>query len=149
MDPRILIFSIAMGANYLFEVKNNEIWAPAFFKHNDLFIDTVILSSFHSFQPKKAELWKCNYLRMYILSRFFCYIQYLKVLMIKAISTVFDKKKDRRHKKLLDHLFISSKLCKTKTKITYNIHNYLLIWLYSVNHDWKLSFVRYSDEYRQ
>ena len=91
--PRISIFSIAMGANYLFEVKNNEIWAPAFFKHNDLFIDTVILSSFHSFQPKKAELWKCNYLRMYILSRFFCYIQYLKVLMIKAISTVFDKKK--------------------------------------------------------
>ena len=31
-----------MGANYSFEVKNIEIWAPAFFKHNDLFIATVL-----------------------------------------------------------------------------------------------------------
>ena len=40
MASRILIFSIAMGANYSFEVKNFEIWAPAFFKHNS-FIATV------------------------------------------------------------------------------------------------------------
>ena len=34
--PRILIFfSIAIGADYSFEVKNIEIWAPVFFKHNN------------------------------------------------------------------------------------------------------------------
>ena len=32
--PRILIFSISMGADYSFELTNIEIWAPAFFKHN-------------------------------------------------------------------------------------------------------------------
>ena len=36
--PRILSFSIAMGADYSFEVKNIEIWVPAFFKHNNSFI---------------------------------------------------------------------------------------------------------------
>ena len=35
----ILIFSIAV--NHSFEVKNIEIWAPAFFKHNNLSIATV------------------------------------------------------------------------------------------------------------
>ena len=39
--PRILIFSIAMDADYSFEVKNIEIWAPAFFKHNNSFLATV------------------------------------------------------------------------------------------------------------
>ena len=39
--PRILIFSIAIGADYSFEVKNIEIWVPAFFKHNNSFIATV------------------------------------------------------------------------------------------------------------
>ena len=39
--PRILIFSIAMVADYSFDVKNIDIWAPAFFKHNNLFIATV------------------------------------------------------------------------------------------------------------
>ena len=32
---RILIFSIAVSANYSCEVKNIEIWAPTFFKHNN------------------------------------------------------------------------------------------------------------------
>ena len=41
MAPRILIFSIAIGADHSYEVKNNEIWAPAFFKHNNSFIATV------------------------------------------------------------------------------------------------------------
>jgi hypothetical protein len=41
MAPRILILSIAIGANYSYEVKNSEIWAPAFFKHNNSFIATV------------------------------------------------------------------------------------------------------------
>ena len=39
--PRILIFPIAIGADYSYEVKNSEIWAPAFFKHNNSFIATV------------------------------------------------------------------------------------------------------------
>ena len=39
--PRILIFSIAMGADYSYEAKNSEIWAPAFFKHNNSFKATV------------------------------------------------------------------------------------------------------------
>ena len=39
--PRILIFSIAMGADYSFEVKNIEIWEPAFLKHNNSSVATV------------------------------------------------------------------------------------------------------------
>ena len=41
MAPRILIFSIAMGANNSFEEKNIEIWGPTCFKTNNLFIATV------------------------------------------------------------------------------------------------------------
>jgi hypothetical protein len=37
--PRILIFAIA--SNHSFEVKNIEIWVPAFFKHNNSSIATV------------------------------------------------------------------------------------------------------------
>ena len=37
----ILIFSIAMGADYSFEMKNIEILAPIFFKHNNSCIATV------------------------------------------------------------------------------------------------------------
>ena len=44
MAPRILIFSIAIGADYFFEAKNIEIWVPAFFKHNNSFIATVMQS---------------------------------------------------------------------------------------------------------
>ena len=33
--------SIAIGADYSYEVKNSEIWEPAFFKHNNSFIATV------------------------------------------------------------------------------------------------------------
>ena len=36
-----MIFSIAMGADYSFEVKNIEIWEPAFFKHDNLSVATV------------------------------------------------------------------------------------------------------------
>ena len=39
--PRILIFSIAIDADYSYEVKNSEIWAPAFYKHNNSFIAAV------------------------------------------------------------------------------------------------------------
>ena len=41
MASRILIFSIAMAADYLFEVKNIEIWAPTFFKRNNSSVATV------------------------------------------------------------------------------------------------------------
>ena len=33
--------SIAMVADYSFDMKNIDIWAPAFFKHNDSFIVIV------------------------------------------------------------------------------------------------------------
>ena len=39
--PRILIFSFAKGVDYSYEVKNSEIWAPAFFMHNNSFTATV------------------------------------------------------------------------------------------------------------
>ena len=41
LDPRIFIFSIGLGADYSFEVKNIEIWVPAFFKHNNSSVATV------------------------------------------------------------------------------------------------------------
>ena len=61
MAPRILIFSIAMGSNYSFKVKNIEIWAPAFFKHNNSFIATV------NSNPFSAE--KCAIIRLDFLDR--------------------------------------------------------------------------------
>ena len=39
--PRVLTFSIFIDADYSYEVKNSEIWAPAFFMHNNSFIATV------------------------------------------------------------------------------------------------------------
>ena len=39
--PRILIFSIAIGAEYSCEVKNSEIFAQAFFKHKNSFLAIV------------------------------------------------------------------------------------------------------------
>ena len=36
-----------MVADYLFDVKNIDIWAPAFFKHNNLFIATMKLLFFY------------------------------------------------------------------------------------------------------
>ena len=39
--PRILVFSIAMGAKPSFQLKSIAIWAPAFFMHNNSFIATV------------------------------------------------------------------------------------------------------------
>ena len=39
--PRILIFSIAMDADYSFSVKNIETLVPTFFKHNTSSVATV------------------------------------------------------------------------------------------------------------
>ena len=43
-----------MGANYSFELKNIEIWAPAFFKHNNSFIANVLRVKLWIF----SHLWK-------------------------------------------------------------------------------------------
>ena len=40
--PRILIFSIAMGANYLFDLISIETYAPQFNGHNKLFLGSVV-----------------------------------------------------------------------------------------------------------
>ena len=40
--PKPKFFSIALGANYSSEVKKTDIWARAFFKHNDSYIAIVI-----------------------------------------------------------------------------------------------------------
>ena len=45
-----------MGANYSFEVKNIEIWAPAFFKHNNSFIATVFSHFDFSFYVQDMHL---------------------------------------------------------------------------------------------
>ena len=39
--PRILIFSMAMGANYSFELISIETYAPQFIGHNISFLDSV------------------------------------------------------------------------------------------------------------
>ena len=46
MAPRILIFSIAMGADYSFELISIETYAPQFIGHNKFFLSSVIERSF-------------------------------------------------------------------------------------------------------
>jgi hypothetical protein len=41
MAPTILIFSIAMGADYSFELNSIETYDPQFFGHNNLFLGSV------------------------------------------------------------------------------------------------------------
>ena len=41
MAHRILIFSMAMGPDYSFELNSIETYAPQFFGHNDLFLGSV------------------------------------------------------------------------------------------------------------
>jgi hypothetical protein len=48
MAPRILTFSIAMGADHSFEVKNIKILVPAFFKHNNSSVATVLQLSWYN-----------------------------------------------------------------------------------------------------
>ena len=67
--PRILIFSIAIGADYSYEMKNSEIWAPAFFKHNNSFIATV--------NGTESLLKICKYI--FIVSIFFFKIKYFRL----------------------------------------------------------------------
>ena len=54
---RILIFSIAIGADYSYEVINSEILVPAFFKHTTSFIATVrSYGAFHWLIASKGRL---------------------------------------------------------------------------------------------
>ena len=49
--PRILIFSIAMGADYSFYVKSIATYAPAFLRHNNSVLARVITREFHNYYP--------------------------------------------------------------------------------------------------
>ena len=53
--PRILIFSIAIGADYSYEIKDSEILAPSFLRHNNSFIATLNKSFFLQ-NRKKTEI---------------------------------------------------------------------------------------------
>ena len=57
MAPRILIFSIAIGADYSYEVENSEIWVPTFFKHNNSSVATMI----HLYFDKAAQIEKVEF----------------------------------------------------------------------------------------
>ena len=46
----VLELPIAIDADYSYEVKNSEIWAPTFFKHNNSFIATVITEALAEFR---------------------------------------------------------------------------------------------------
>ena len=51
MVPRILIFSIIMGANYSSKVKIIDTRAPTFFKHDNLTVATLADRANHFFVP--------------------------------------------------------------------------------------------------
>ena len=57
--PRILIFSIAIGANYSFELNSIETYAPQFFGHNNLFLGSVS-SEAASRLPRRNEFSKSS-----------------------------------------------------------------------------------------
>ena len=74
---RILIFSIAMGADYSFELISIEIYAPQFIGHNDLFLGSVgrvcirgsnygILGFQSSIVFRLLKLKKCTSKKMYV-----------------------------------------------------------------------------------
>jgi hypothetical protein len=65
MALRILIFSIAMVADYSFDMKNIDVWAPAFFKHNNSFIATVT-GGLHCTGPSVSKQ-KLNFCCFFIL----------------------------------------------------------------------------------
>lgn len=61
---RILIFSIAKGANPSFQLKPIAIWAPTFFTHNNSFIATVVGPMFRyslSHQPLQKIPYSCKF----------------------------------------------------------------------------------------
>ena len=67
LAPRILIFSISMDADYSFEMKTIEIWAPAFFKHNNSFVSTMKANALaiaprRCCQPKIFSCFNCTIL---------------------------------------------------------------------------------------
>ena len=65
--PRILI---AIGANYSYEVKNSEIWAPTFFKHNNSFTATVVNWHLSGVFRVKISLGNCVFETFFFNFRF-------------------------------------------------------------------------------
>ena len=65
MSPRILIFSIAIGADCSYEVKNSEIQAPTFFKHNNSFIATVVRKQYFCLEKEKQKFSSMTSTRLF------------------------------------------------------------------------------------
>ena len=56
-----------MGADYSFEVKNIEIWASAFFKHDNSFVATVLI--YHlDFYTGQTFAWAGKQIYLYLTS---------------------------------------------------------------------------------
>ena len=53
--PRILIFSMAMGANYSFALISIETYAPQFIGHNEFFLGSVRLLYRSEFLSAKTD----------------------------------------------------------------------------------------------
>ena len=68
--PRILIFSFAIGVDYSYEVKNSEIWAPTFFKHNNSFTATVVNWHLSGVFRVKISLGNCVFETFFFNFRF-------------------------------------------------------------------------------
>ena len=81
----ILIFLIAIGGDYSYEMKNSEIWAPAFFKHNNSFIATVIVKCFEC-QDGHVHLRGSlsRYVNQYLLFNCLCFFFYSLHLGIQS-----------------------------------------------------------------
>ena len=76
--PRILIFSITIGADYSYEMKNSEIWAPAFFKHNNSFIATVYYIDCNKFLLILLKLRMLERIRFHSILDSKVYVGYLE-----------------------------------------------------------------------
>ena len=57
MAPRILIFSMAMGANYSFELISIETYEPQFIEHSKLFVGRVYYKA--SYKPERGLVVDC------------------------------------------------------------------------------------------
>ena len=56
MAHTILIFSIAMGADYTSELISIVHWVPAFFMHNKIFLGSVTFTHNHMHASRKLNL---------------------------------------------------------------------------------------------
>ena len=56
MAPTILIFSIAMGADYSFELISIVHWVPQFIGHNKIFLGRVAWIRIHTLQRAESDI---------------------------------------------------------------------------------------------